>query len=188
MCNDLQPISVVDSPAFRQLLHTLDPRYQPYSRTQFSRVVIPMKYDEVKQQDKEKLETAKFFSLTTDTWTGYHNCGYISLLAHFVGDDWQMHHHCLQTQEVVSCYTAQNLAEQMQCSFDEWDITDKVVMVTTDNGPNIQNSITDELNFSHLGCVGHTLQLSIGRALELTPVSRVLGRVRNLWSIFINLL
>ena len=28
MCNDLQPISVVDSPAFRQLLHTLDPRFE----------------------------------------------------------------------------------------------------------------------------------------------------------------
>ena len=137
MYNDLQPISVVDSSAFRQLLHTLDQRFQPYSRTQFSRVVIPMNYDEVKQQVKEKLEKAKFISLTTDTWTGYHNCGYTSLLAHFVGDDWQMHHHCLQTQEVVSSHTAQNVAEQMQCSLDEWDITDKVVMVTTDNGPSI---------------------------------------------------
>ena len=26
-CNALQPISIVDSPAFRQLLHTLDPRF-----------------------------------------------------------------------------------------------------------------------------------------------------------------
>ena len=156
MCNDLQPISVVDSPTFRQLLHTLDPRFHPYSRTQFSRVVIPMKYDEVKQQVKEKLEKAKFISLTTDTWTGCHNRGYISLSAHFVGDNWQMHHHCLQTQKVVSSHTGQNLAEQIQYSLDEWDITDKVVMVTTDNGPNIQNAITDKLNFSHLGCVGHT--------------------------------
>ena len=65
MCNDLQPISVVDSPAFCQLLHTLDPRFQPYSRTQFSRVIIPMKYDEVKQSIKEKLDKAKFISLTT---------------------------------------------------------------------------------------------------------------------------
>ena len=55
--------------------------------------------------------------------------------------------------------------------------TDKVVMVTTDNGPNIRNAITDELNFPYLGCVSHTLQLSI---LQLTPVSRVLGRVRKL--------
>ena len=139
-----------------------------------------MKYDEVKQSVKEKLDKAKFISLTTDTWTGCHNHGYISLSAHYVGDDWQMHHHCLKTQEVVSSHIAQNLAEEIRYSLDEWDITDKVVMVTTDNAQNIRNAITDHLHFSHLGCVGHTLQLGIGKALHLTPVSRVLGRVRKL--------
>ena len=180
ICNDLQPISVVDSPAFRHLLFTLDPRFQPYSRSQFSRVVIPMKYDEVKQSIKEKLEKAEFISLTTDMWTGCHNHGYISLSAHFVGDDWKMDHYCLQTREVVSSHTAQNLAGEISCSLDEWGITDKVVMVTTDNGQNIKNAIIEELQYSHLCCVGHTLQLGIGKALQLTAVSRVLGRVRKL--------
>ena len=86
-----------------------------------------------------------------------------------------MHHHCLKTQEVISSHTAHNLAEEIRYSLDEWDITDKVVMVTTDNAQNIRNAITDQLHFSHLGCVGHTLQLGIGKALQLTPVSRVLG-------------
>ena len=176
-CNDLQPISVVNSPAFCQLLHTLDPRFQPYSRTQFGRVIIPMKYDEVKQSVKEKLDKAKFISLTTDTWTGCHNCGYIFLSAHYVGDDWQMHHHSLKTQEVVSSHIAQNLAEEICYSLDKWDITDKVVMVTTDNAQNIRNAITDQLHLSYLGYVGHTLQLGISKALQLTPVSRALGRV-----------
>ena len=180
ICNNLQPISVVDSPAFRHLLFTLDPRFQPYSRSQFSRVVIPMKYDEVKQSIKEKLEKVEFISLTTDMWTGCHNHGYISLSAHFVGDDWKMDHYCLQTREVVSSHTAQNLAGEISCSLDEWGITDKVVMVTTDNGQNIKNAIIEELQYSHLCCVGHTLQLGIGKALQLTAVSRVLGRVRKL--------
>ena len=138
-----------------------------------------MKYDKVKQSVKEKLDKGTFISLTTDTWTGCHNCGYITLSAYYDGDDWQMHHHCLKTQ-VVSSHTAQNLAEEIHYSLDEWDITDKVVMVTTDNVQNIQNAITDQLHFSHLGCVGYTLQLDIGKALQLTPVSRVLGRVRKL--------
>ena len=139
-----------------------------------------MKYDEVKQSIKEKLEKAEFISLTTDMWTGCHNHGYISLSAHFVGDDWKMDHYCLQTREVVSSHTAQNLAGEISCSLDEWGITDKVVMVTTDNGQNIKNAIIEELQYSHLCCVGHTLQLGIGKALQLTAVSRVLGRVRKL--------
>ena len=119
-----------------------------------------MKYDEVKQSVREKLEKAQFISLTTDMWTGC-NHGYISLSAHFVGDDWEMHHHCLQTREVVSSHTVENLAEEIRYSLDKWDISEKVVMVTTDNGQNIKNAITEELQYSHLGCVGHTLQLSI---------------------------
>ena len=95
---------------------------------------------------------------------------------------------CLKTQEVVSSHTAQNLAEEIHYSLDKWDITDKVVMVTTDNAQNIRNAIIDQLHFSHLGCVGHTLQLDNGKALQLTPVSRVLGRVRKLVEHFISLL
>ena len=180
VCNDLQPISIVNSPTFGQLLYTLDPRFQPYSCSQFSRVIILMKYDEVKQNIREKLEKAEYISFTTDMWTGCHNHGYISLSAHFVGDDWEMHHHCLQTRDVVSSHTAQNLAEEIHYSLDEWDVTGKVVMVTTDNAQNIKNAISEELNFSHLPCVGHTLQLSIGKALQLTAVSHVLARVRKL--------
>ena len=75
-----------------------------------------MKY-EVKQNVKEKLDKGTFISLTTDTWTGCHNCGYITLSAHYVGDD--LHHHCLKTQEVVSSHTAQNLDEEIHYSLDE---------------------------------------------------------------------
>jgi len=158
-------ISAVDIPLFCKLLNTLDPRFQPYSQSQFSRVIIPKKYDEVKHSVKGKLEKAAFIS-TTDTWTGYHNCGYISFSAHHVGDSLEMHCHCLQTHEIRSSHTAQSLAEEISQSLDEWEITDKVVLVTTDNGQNIKNAITEELKFSHLGCVGHTLQLSIGKALQ----------------------
>ena len=32
----------------------------------------------------------------------------------------------------------------------------------------------------HLGCVGHTLQLSVHKAFVLTPVARLIGKVKNL--------
>ena len=38
----------------------------------------------------------------------------------------------------------------------------------------------DSLEFTHFGCIRHTLQLSINRGLQLGFVSRVLGRVRKL--------
>ena len=52
-----------------QFLHTLDNRFLPYSRSQFSRVIIPQKYEEVKHTVKLELEGAEYLSLTTDLWT-----------------------------------------------------------------------------------------------------------------------
>ena len=101
ICDDLQPIGVIDSPAFHQLLHTLDPRFLPYSRSQFSRVIIPQKYDEVRHTVKQALDGAEYLSLTTDLWTGCHNRRYMSLSVHFVSSDWDMGHYSLQTREVL---------------------------------------------------------------------------------------
>ena len=56
--------------------------------------------------------------------------------------------------------------------------------VTTDNAANIKNAVVNKLNLEHLGCIGHTLQLSIGKALKTTAVARVLGRVRKMVSHF----
>ena len=180
ICDDLQPISVVDSPSFCQLLHTLDPRFLPYSHSQFSRVIIPRKYEEMKHSIKRELKSIEYLALTTDMWTGCHNHGYMSISTHFVGHDWDMHHYCLQTREVASSHTALNLGDEISRSMEEWEITSKVVMVTTDNGQNIKNAVTEVLELFHFGCIGHTLQLSIGKALQISAVSRVLGRVRKL--------
>ena len=136
---------------------------------------------------KQALDGAEYLPLTTNLWTGCYNHGYMSLSVHFVSSDWNMGYYCMQTREVASSHTALNLADELRNSMEEWEITDKVVMVTTDNGHNIRNAITEELELSHLGCIGHTLQLSIGMALQISTVSRILGRVRNLWSIFISL-
>ena len=53
-----------------------------------------------------------------------------------------MRHYCLQTHEVSSSHTAVNLANELRISMEEWEVTSKVVMVTTDNGQNIKNTIT----------------------------------------------
>lgn len=80
-----------------------------------------MKYDKVKSV-QYKLGKAELISLTMDMWTGFHNHGYISLSAHCI-NDWEMHHHCLQTCEVVLSHKPENLAEEIHHSLDEWNIT-----------------------------------------------------------------
>jgi len=106
---------------------------------------MPQKYKDVKHIIKQELNGAECLSLTTDLWTGCHNHGCMSLSAHFVSSDWDMHHYCLLTREVAASQTALNLADELRNSMEEWEITGKIVMVTTDNGQNITNAVTEEL-------------------------------------------
>ena len=86
----------------------------------------------------------------------------------------------------MSCYsrnldahTADNIADELSTVITEWQLDTKVLGITTDNARNVKN-VVNSLKFTHFGCIGHTLQLSISRGLQLGFVSHVLGRVRKL--------
>ena len=118
-------------------------------------------------------------SLTTDMWTGCHSRSYMAVTAHIVSDDWEMKSFCLATRAVTSAHTADNIAAELSAVIAEWKLDTKVIGITTDNVRNVKNAV-DSLEFTHFGCIGHTLQLKINRGLQLGFVSHVLGRVRKL--------
>ena len=112
-------------------------------------------------------------------WTGCHSRSYMAVTAHIISDDWKMKSFCLTTREIVDAHTADNIANELSAVITEWQLDTKVLGITTDNARNVKNAV-DSLNFTHFGCIGHTLQLSVSRGLQLGFVSRVLGRVRKL--------
>ncbi|KAK3579364.1 hypothetical protein CHS0354_029664 [Potamilus streckersoni] len=65
----MRPLRIVDSPEFRNLLHTLDPRFIVPGRKQFADVIFPQKYAQVKTLVTEDLRNAEKVALTTDSWT-----------------------------------------------------------------------------------------------------------------------
>ena len=127
----------------------------------------------------DTLSNASCCSLTTDMWTGCHSRSYMAVTAHIVSDDWEMKSFCLVTREVTSAHTADNIAAELSAIIAEWKLDTQVIGITTDNARNVKNAV-DSLEFTHFGCIGHTLQLSINRGLQLGFVSRVLGHVRKL--------
>ena len=60
VCLDLQPLSIVSSLPFLQLLKTLDPKFTPLSASQFSRVVIPSLYKPIKCKVKDSVGKADY--------------------------------------------------------------------------------------------------------------------------------
>ena len=156
VCLDLQPLSVVSSTPFLQLLKTLDPKFTPASASHSTRVVIPNLYDQTKSKVKDSLRKADYLSVTTDAWSGCHNRSYISVTAHFVNPSWNLKHYCLQVQEITESHTAVNLADDLRNSLEQWETLDQLVTITTDNAANITNATVNELELPHFGCVGIT--------------------------------
>ena len=179
VCKDMEPLTTVDSVPFLRLLQRLDPRYKPSSRVHFTRVLLPAKYETVKASVTDTLSNASCCSLTTDMWTGCHSRSYMAVTAHIVSDDWEIKSFCLATCEVTSAHTANNIAAELSAVIAEWKLDTKVIGITTDNARNVKNAV-DSLEFTHFGCIGHTLQLSINKGLQLGFVSRVLGHVHKL--------
>ena len=180
ICQDFQPISIVESKGFLNYSQTLDPLYHPASRTHFSRIAIPSKYEKVKDTVMTFVDAAEYISFTTDLWTGCHSRAYISVTIHYLTPDMKIHHHCITTREISVAHTAENLANEIEVVLDQWGIRDRIYGATTDNAQNIRNAIVDVMELYHLGCIGHTLQLSVNKSFKLTPVARLLGRVKKL--------
>ena len=132
VCKDMEPLSTIDSIPFLRLLQTLDPRYKPSSRSHFTRVLLPAKYESVKARVTHSLSNTNCCSLTTDMWTGCHSCSYMAVTAHTISDDWKMKRFCLATQEIVDSHTADNIADELSTIITEWQLDTKVLGITTD--------------------------------------------------------
>ena len=64
----------------------------------------------------------------------------------------------------------------IQEGFDRWQIGDRVLFATTDNGGNIKNACVDHLEILHILCIGHTLKLGILKCFDVRRVSTALAR------------
>ena len=177
ICRGLQPLSAVDDPSFRHLLEIVEPRFKlPH----FTDTVIPAKYFSTRAIIENQLAAVDNCVVTTDLWTSLHQQrAYISLTAHFVDTNFKHHSRCLQTLEIPQDHDATLLKDVLSLMFHDWKIAGKLCGGITDNASNMVNAFR-LLAIDHFPCVAHTLQLSIGRGVNVTRVQRVLGHCKKL--------
>ena len=87
IAKDMQSLYTVEKPAFRHLIHTLDPKYNLPSRKYFTKQEIPRMYSKIKEVVQGKMSGAKYFTATTDLWTSCSSYPYLSYTVHFIDDD-----------------------------------------------------------------------------------------------------
>ena len=91
-------IYIVDKKGFREMVETLNPRYQLPHKDYFSRVAIPSLYEETREQlCKGMREECINFSATADLWSSCTSEPYLCLTVHYISSDCILKSHCLQT-------------------------------------------------------------------------------------------
>ncbi|XP_044127313.1 E3 SUMO-protein ligase ZBED1-like [Bufo gargarizans] len=184
IAKDLLPYSVVENSGFRYLLKTIEPRYKIPSRSHFTENVIPALYHETKAKIIASMSQASRVAITCDSWTSVTTESYVTITAHYVSKDWQILSHVLHTRAIYESHTGAHLAELLSHVVEEWQLSDKSVVLVTDNASNM--IVAAQVGkFPHVKCFAHTLNLASQRALkQVATLSRLLGRVRRISTFF----
>ena len=99
---------------------------------------MPQLYSKVHETVVNELQSAKFFSYTTDMWSSEGLLPYMSYTVHFVNSSWEYTSRNLETCFLPVDHTGANIADAIRSTHEAWNLPmDKLVCMTTDNGANI---------------------------------------------------
>jgi hypothetical protein len=79
------------------------------------------------------LPAAHFVSLTSDIWSGNDKEDYISVVAHYVSADWELHKRIVGFKLINVKHSGENIAETIASIVEEFGLIDKVFAITLDN-------------------------------------------------------
>ena len=164
----MQPLSVVENRAFRQLLHKMDPRYTIVSRKHMTYNLLPELYNSEKVKLLDKLKQVDHVSVTTDCWTSRTVDPYMTVTVHFVDQNWQINSRVLSTTKVEGSHTGEKIADELRGVFKTWGIEDKVTTIVNDNAANVKNAV-ERLKTRHQACFAPTLNLVVKDSIRRTP-------------------
>lgn len=181
---DLQPFRVVEDVGFKAFVQELNPSYKMPDRKTISKSLVPAAYEECKANVISELKNVRHVTLTSDCWSSCAQDSFLALTAHFVTEDFRLESALLDCQVTEGSHTRFNLSRQIRNITDSFELSDKVVMIVTDNASNISNAVNERLQWPHFGCYAHTLNLIVTDALKHELVSNIIEKVKNLVSHF----
>lgn len=136
IAGDMAPLSVVESPYFRNLMNKAEPRYQIPSRKQLSNKLLHEKSTEIQYIVKEQLAKAESVCLTVDLWSNRQMKGFLGITGHFI-IDWMLKSVMICCKRFKQKHTAENIRHEYEEIISSYDMNKKITCVVSDNAANI---------------------------------------------------
>lgn len=163
----LYPFNVVENPAFRQLVHNLDPLIKPMSRKDLVSNQIPLLSKKITEEYVQPCVDASLGgSLQFDLWMSKANKDIFSVIYTTLDQTWNVKHINLGLIEAVKT-DGKSLAESLESIITESQISGKVLCLVKDQGSNLLKAtrvMKDKLRNDVLGisllssdCIAHAL-------------------------------
>lgn len=174
---DLQPFNTVEQIEFIQFVHTLDPRYVLPCRQTIKEEVVSL-FNKRKMNIKLEINnlTTKI-ALTTDIWSSnYNNTAFLGTTMHYINNTWEVKKCLLDFISLEGSHTASLIVSKLTDVLQDYNISDKIISLTTDNGSNmlacgreLANELEIEffnLTFSHNRCAAHIINLAVKAGMK----------------------
>ena len=175
-----RPTAIVEDEGLQTVLRIAlqNETYHLPSRRTIDNVICQM-YAEKLQEHKKAIENIQSMALTTDFWTSNNNESYCGITGHWIDSEWKLISVTLGCLLVEERHTAENVANFYEEFASTWNITDKICCIVTDSARNMVAAI-GRMDYSHIPCIAHCLQLSILAGLKAADSSPLVAKCRHL--------
>ena len=145
---------------YSSFLNSLDQKYTLPSRTTMTRLLRSTFVDTMIAIKGMIERECEYYSLTSDVWSSRTSEAYISLMVHYLTEDFEMKVVTLRCAPFsIVRHTDSEIASISKDSLKDANLSlSKMVVYVTDNASNAVKSARD-LSVNHQGCNHHTVNL-----------------------------
>ncbi|XP_036340719.1 zinc finger BED domain-containing protein 4-like [Rhagoletis pomonella] len=170
-------LRIVEEPEFKKLLEMVShcPGYKLPSRKTLSTNLMAEAYNELLEKIKIRIKGAAAVCLTTDGWQSRTTSSFIAITAHFINDSAELESYLLGCDEFVDSHTASNLYNFIRTTCEDFNISNKVTAIVSDNAANIKAAIRLG-GWRGISCFAHSLHLIVMDGMK--TIDETLSKVK----------
>nr|XP_022909869.1 zinc finger BED domain-containing protein 4-like [Onthophagus taurus] len=146
----------------------LNSNYKLPTRKTVSQSLIPNLYQEIVDIVQGRLKRATAICLTVDGWSSRNQDSFYSVTAHYVVKEEKRTYLASDLLGCVSFadkHTGENIANKLKIILNEWEISEKITAIISDNASNMKLAIRIG-GWKHWGCYAHSLNLVVQSGLK----------------------